>query len=306
VPLPASFVPTPTISLIFYEPDVFNDFGGSNFVGAMPFPALVLDFHDYCLLSSAPIPRFAGLVSACLNAQASVFAQENAARADAANTFQPSGPGWFLSEFGASDDIDTWGAITTDADNSLVGSAYWQWKDYCYSGKQCTSDPYGSTDEGILQSDGSLKTRKANFLSQTYARAVAGTPTAMSFDPSNQVFSLTYSTNPVNPAHGVTGPTVVYVPVTLPPYTGKYCATVEENGSASPQDITSPPGASLLKVVSSPGATTMAIAVLPGPCTSRTGGSGRSGAFVGPWSAQRYDLKLWIGHSLEGAAYLPS
>ena len=54
---------------------------------------------------------------------------------------QPDGPGWFLTEFGATTDASDLTRMVADADANLVGWMYWQWLFY--------EDPTGSHDSGL-------------------------------------------------------------------------------------------------------------------------------------------------------------
>ena len=114
--------------------------------------------------------------------------------------------------------------------------------------------PVRGHDEGVIEPDGRIDPGKATALSQTYAQAIAGTPTAMSFDPASAAFTLTYRPNPT-----VYAPTVVFVPVATH-YPHGYCAT------ARGARITSPPGATRLVLVNIAGATTVVVHVTQGRC----------------------------------------
>ena len=223
--------------LIFYEPDVSNDFGNPDYIGAMAFPGLVLNFHNYCLANGP----------ACATEEASVFQREATARSGAASSAQPGGPAWFLSEFGGGgNNYANLAAVTADADANLIGWAYWQWKQY--------NDPYGGTDEGVVEPGGRLDPGKVAVLDRTYAQAVAGTPTTMSFDPTSAVFTLRYRPDPT-----IHAPTVIFVPTSLH-YVHGYCAI------ASGGRITSASDANPLTVANGPGATTVQVMVRPGKC----------------------------------------
>lgn len=217
--------------LVFYEPDVSSDFGNPDWIGAMPFPRLVLNFHDYCFTQQQG-PN-------CPLEETQAFANKARERAAAASAQQPQGPGWFLSEFGAEDDATDLTRMTQLADQNLVGWTYWQWRQY--------SDPTGAWNEALVNPDGSLKP-KASILSRAYAQAVAGTPTAMSFDPTSGDFQLAFTPDP-----GIAAPTAVFMPLRLH-YPNGYCAT------AAGARITSPPNAQLLTLVALPGATQVTVA----------------------------------------------
>lgn len=186
--------------LVFYEPDVANDFGAVNWVGAMPFGRLVLDFHDYCLASAGQAYYDFNSSPMCADPEAVVMQQQQRARAAASTTQQPGGPGWFMSEFGSGEDSTDLSRVANLADENLVGWSYWQWKQY--------HDPTGGSTEALVSDAGVIDPIKAAVLVRPYAQAVAGTPTAMAWDAAAKTFTLTYA-----PDHTVVAPTVVFVPV---------------------------------------------------------------------------------------------
>jgi endoglycosylceramidase len=108
-----------------------------------------------------------------------------------------------------------------------VGWIYWQWINY--------DDPTGSHSSALWPPRAATPSQLA-VLSQTYATAVAGVPTSMSFDPVTGAFSLAYRAG-----KGDSAPTVVVVPVSTH-YPNGYCAKV------SGGRITSAPDASRLLV----------------------------------------------------------
>ena len=158
---------------------------------------------------------------------------------------QPDGPGWFLTEFGATTDAADLGRMVADADADLVGWMYWQWLYY--------EDPTGSHDSGLWPA-GPATSAQLDALSETYAQAIAGTPTAMNFDPSTAVFHLSYRVD-----HAVTAPTVIFVPVSRH-YPNGYCTKVIGGR------VTSAAGATRLVVSNDPSASTVEVKVTSGAC----------------------------------------
>ena len=73
--------------------------------------------------------------------------------------------------------------MVADADANLVGWMYWQWLYY--------EDPTGSHDSGLWPA-GPATSAQLDALSETYAEAIAGTPTSMTFDSSTAAFHLSY------------------------------------------------------------------------------------------------------------------
>ncbi|HMK63541.1 MAG TPA: cellulase family glycosylhydrolase [Acidimicrobiales bacterium] len=230
--------------LVFYEPDIYGERGYPNFVGPMDFPNLVFNVHVYCGYRN-PVTGNPTDLPACSAQDASSLATREADRPGLASAAQPTGPAWFVSEFGATSNSATLSAFTAHQDMALVGWTYWSWKYY--------DDPTGSADEALVMADGNLRST-ARVLSRTYPEAVAGTPVSMSFDPSTATFSLIYTAN-----HAVRAPTVVFVPTQLH-YPDGYCARV------SGGRVVSKPGSKLLEVSNRAAAGTVRIAVTSGAC----------------------------------------
>ena len=89
-----------------------------------------------------------------------------------ASAAQPSGPAWFVSEFGATSDPTLLTALTAQMDTEQVGWTFWAWKHY--------DDPTGSMDEALVTTEGRLR-RTAFALSRAYPQAVAGIPVSFDF-----------------------------------------------------------------------------------------------------------------------------
>ena len=256
--------------MVFYEPDVSADFGNPSFIGPIPFDNLVLNFHDYCLVGGT-FGSGSGNTPDCNLTEPGTFSNKSRERQFSASAEQPHGPGWFLSEFGASDDLADISRMATLADQNLIGWTYWAWKQY--------HDPTGSADhlESMFAGDVTLKPEKAALLVRTYAQAVAGTPTAMSFDPGSGDFRLQYQ-----PDQTVTAPTEVFVPVAMH-YPNGYCAT------AAGARITSAPNAVELEAVNQPGAGEVTITIAACPAGNAASG-GNAASAAGPNSAQATTL----------------
>lgn len=234
---------------IFYEPDVTSDFGNVDWIGPMPYPHLVLDFHDYCLAGSVAAPVENAPV-VCAAQERQTLRSQAASRAAAADGANPGGPAWFMSEFGAEAAGRDLSHMVARADRHLLGWAYWQWKHY--------QDPTGNAAEALATTGPGGTPRvdpaRAAILSEPYAEAVAGTPLSMGYDPATDTFALVYRPDPA-----VRAPTVVFVPVARH-YPGGYCASVVGGR------VTSSPGASHLTVAASPTAPEVAVHVSAGRC----------------------------------------
>ena len=230
---------------VFFEPDTTVSSRVPNHIGAMNFPRLVYNFHNYCPLHVPNGPEAPDYSQVCPPAEEQLFTDSARDRSNDASPAQPHGLAWFLTEFGATTDAADIGRIVADADANLVGWMYWQWLYY--------EDPTGSHDSGLWP-PGPATSAQLDVLSETYAQAIAGTPTSMNFDPSTAVFHLSYRVD-----HAVTAPTVIFVPVSRH-YPDGYCTKVT-GGRA-----TSSAGATRLVVTNDSSASTVDVTVTPGAC----------------------------------------
>ena len=209
--------------LVAYEGNYGTDSGVPNYIGAMDYPRLVLNFHDYCFLHVPNGPEPPDFASVCGPLESHVFAQHSDERGNDTTTEQPGGPGWLLTEFGATTDSTDLARITSDADANLVGWIYWQWINY--------DDPTGSHSSALWPPRAATGSQ-LKVLSQTYASAVAGTLQAMVFDPTTGAFIVRYRANPT-----ITAPTVIVVPVATH-YPRGYCLRVSGARAISRPDAT--------------------------------------------------------------------
>lgn len=230
--------------LIFDEPDNFASRGFPTFVGPMDLPNLVYNVHIYCGARS-PVTGNPTDVAVCATQEIHSLDRRAEDRPEMASPAQRDGPAWFVTEFGATSDPSLLTSFTAAANAHLVGWAYWAWKYY--------ADPTGSAAESLVMADGRLRST-ARVLSQTYAEAIAGRPTSMTFDPTSGAFTLRYVPN-----HSVHAPTVIFVPVAVH-YPVGYCARV--SGAA----VTSAPGAPLLTVQNRPRSHSVRVTVAGGRC----------------------------------------
>jgi endoglycosylceramidase len=233
------------VHAVFYEPDTTTSGPATNHIGSMNFPRLVYNFHDYCPLHVPNGPEAPDYSQVCPPAEEQVFTDSARDRSNDASPAQPRGPGWFLTEFGATTDAADLGRMVADADANLVGWMYWQWLYY--------EDPTGSHDSGLWP-PGPATSAQLDALSETYAQAIGGTPTSMTFDPSTAAFHLSYRVD-----RAVTAPTVVFVPVSRH-YPDGYCAKLTGG------KVTSSPGATRLVVTNDRSASTVEVTVTSGVC----------------------------------------
>ncbi len=232
--------------LVFYESDIFSGGAGvPNYVGAMDYPNLVFNFHDYCPYRN-PSTGDPTSETLCDPLVLGTMTHRSNERADLGSAPQPGGPGLFMSEFGATYDASLVSQIVSDANQDMIGWTYWAWKDY--------DDPTGSSHEGLMSATGQLEPT-ADALSITYPQAVAGTPESVT-DDADGSFNLTYQAE-----DDITAPTVIFVPVQLH-YPHGYCA------QATGASIASLPNASYLDVVNHHDARTVVVSVRSGSCAS--------------------------------------
>lgn len=230
--------------LVAYEGNYGTDSGVPNHIGAMDYPRLVLNFHDYCFLHVPNGPEPPHFASICGPLERYVFAQHAQERANDSTPDQPGGPGWLLTEFGATTDSADLARITADADANLVGWIYWQWINY--------ADPTGSHSSALWPPRAATASQ-LQVLSQTYASAIAGTPLSTSFDPNTGSFELRYRSNPT-----ITAPTVIVVAESTH-YPHGYCVRVSGAHNLSHQDATR------IDLVSTT-ATVVAVSLTAGSC----------------------------------------
>jgi endoglycosylceramidase len=231
--------------LVAYEGNYSIDSGLNNHIGGMDYPRLVLNFHDYCFLHVPNGPEPPSFNSICAPLERQVFSLRAKERVNDSSLLQPGGPSWLLTEFGATTDTADLARITSDADASLVGWIYWQWINY--------DDPTGSHSSALWPPRKDTAAQ-LNVLAQTYASAVAGTPTWMSFDPDTGAFALRYLSDPK-----IAAPTVVVVPVSTH-YPHGYC--LEVAGAR----VTSRPGAGVVDIADGTTATTVSVSLTAGHC----------------------------------------
>ncbi len=231
--------------LVFVEPDLSSSRGRPDLLGPMNYPNLVLNFHSYCAgrnrLTGDPTD-----VPVCAAQQLTTMVNRERERPFLASRYQPGGPAWFMSEFGATHSVALLNLLTADANLLQMGWAYWSWTYY--------DDPTGSSHEALASPSGALGPT-AGALSGSYPQAVAGTPTSVLFTPATQALALTYQA-----ARGVTAPTVVFVAPAVRQSPQGYCARVVGGR------IISSPGAAHLLVANATGAGQVVVRVSPGHC----------------------------------------
>ena len=192
--------------IIWWDPNVITNSGAKNNVGLeRPIHPRVnqgISFHVYCIAGSPSTGIRPGDDPSCPNTEAIAFENQK----EAADRNDSS---LFLTEFGASEDLEDIGRVTRLADRHMVSWHYWHYGNW----RDPTTTGAGGA-QGLFKNDlrrpRSLKKAKARLLIRTYPQAVAGTPVAFRFHPRRRSrrFQLVYRADASAPA-----PTVVFVPV---------------------------------------------------------------------------------------------
>jgi endoglycosylceramidase len=171
-------------TLVLYEPLVTFDFGADSQLPDTGDDAAGFSFHVYCLPGSLGGP---GSGPAC-------EPLEDLAFANADKQSLETGDVPFLTEFGATDDLETIARIVRLADRHMVS---WQEWHYCDCADPTTSGPGVQSlvvDPAKPPRGDNVKRAKLAALARPYPRAVAGTPRSYGFDPQTKRFDLVYST----------------------------------------------------------------------------------------------------------------
>ena len=240
--------------LVFPEPDNFSVRQGyPSLLGPLDFPRLVYNFHTYCRYRS-PVTGDPTNLGACDDHAFAAITQRGQERAALASPRQPGGPGWLMTEFGATRSAALVSGYTDLAGDLGLGWIYWAWKYY--------DDPTGSSHEALAAPTGALAPT-ASVLDRPYAQALAGNPLGTSFDAATDTLRVAYA-----PSRRVSAPTVIVVPPARH-YPEGYCATVV--GGA----VTSPPGAAHLLVTAAPRSRRVTVTVAAGACRGARVGVGR-------------------------------
>ena len=179
--------------IVFWEPDVTNDFGTQDFVGlAHPFADTKngLSFHAYCLIGGQFVQQLSRADDPeCQQTEPMVFQNEKSAGGR-------NGSALALTEFGASDDLVDIGRVKAMADSASISWFFWQYQGW--------SDPTGNpAGEGMSANDdarrfSTLKTAKLALLTESYPQAIAGS--APSWHSSSRSFTLSYEASATQPA----------------------------------------------------------------------------------------------------------
>lgn len=196
--------------IIWWEPNVTNDFGAGNAVGLQtPIEDVAgnqgISFHAYCLVGGNLVPGVSQKDDpACPVQQDLTFQQQQEASAR-------NGSGLFLTEFGASDDLVDLSRMADLADDNMVSWHYWHYGEW---GDPTTTGSGGA--QSLFRDDRrrfqTIKLDKLMVLARPYPQAIAGRPVRFSFDLGGEerAFELVYETDPK-----IKRPTEIFIPVDL-------------------------------------------------------------------------------------------
>eukprot|EP01126_Amoeba_proteus_P034740 TRINITY_DN3472_c0_g2_i1.p1 TRINITY_DN3472_c0_g2~~TRINITY_DN3472_c0_g2_i1.p1 ORF type:complete len:254 (-),score=29.82 TRINITY_DN3472_c0_g2_i1:129-890(-) len=212
--------------IIFYEPTLIDyahmDAGFTHVPGGSDYNnRSVFSYHIYCGLTN----RFGEPTNLYL-----CDAMEETFWTLFLNDIKRIGGGGMLTEWGnmpnGTIDIDAIEWMANQADNLLQSWSWWQFKSY----HDITTAGVG-TSESFYDTDGRLMVNKVQALSRTYAYAIAGIPTKMSYDPNSKFFLLRYNVN-----EKCTKPTEIYLNKNWS-YSGGYSVSIVPPDSATWKEI---------------------------------------------------------------------
>ena len=176
--------------VVWVEPHaIFND-GAQTNLGPFTDKQIGLSFHQYCTTAAFTHSSGGKRGPDCEPQGELVFDNADSFAASAGTTD-------LLTEFGASDDLPDLARVTASADKHLVGWQYWQYKEWA----DPTTESGASGGQGMFRNDADLSTLKqdkADLLVRPFARAVAGIPVSMAFDPASRTFTLAYDAKPAS------------------------------------------------------------------------------------------------------------
>ncbi len=205
-------------SLVWYAPLLLFDFGADTSLGDTGDEKAGFAFNMYCLGGSLPGLGEIG--------DAECDTGYDLTLANAEDQTEATGDALLMTEFAATQDIETIARVTELADDAMVG---WQQWHYC----DCDDPTTTGTGVQSLVSDPSkpprgdnLSREKLKISSRPYPRAVAGTPLTYAFNPETREFTMTYS---VEGPDGKRLPRRVRTEIFMPPihYRKGYDVTAE-------------------------------------------------------------------------------
>jgi endoglycosylceramidase len=244
-------------TLVWYEPNALFNNGADTQLANFGDAHAGMSFHDYCLTANE---GGQGYSLVCEQSDSSlVFA--NAEKRSAA-----TGDALLLTEFGATDDRGSLDGVLTIADDHMMG---WQEWHYCGCDDPTTT---GSGDKQAIVLDpakppsgSNLKKVTLDAITRPYPRAVAGTPTAWSFDTSSRQFTASWTTRRAGTGGGsFRAGSVSEIALPRRQYPDGYAPDVR-GGS-----ILSAPGAGVLLVAACTGAGEVKVTVVRGAAPAQS------------------------------------
>jgi endoglycosylceramidase len=233
-------------TLVWYAPHLIFDFGGDTSLSDMGDNNLGFAFNMYCLGGS--LPGLSGI------GDGECDTGYDLTLTNAEDQTEATGDALLMTEYAATQDIDTIARVTELADEAMIG---WQQWHYC----DCDDPTTTGTGVQSLVADPSkpprgenLSRSKLKISSRPYPRAVAGTPIAYEFNPDTREFTMSYS------VEGPTGkrlPRKVRTEIFIPPihYRSGYDVTVEGADSKARKHV--------LRLKRVRGATEVTVDVMP-------------------------------------------
>jgi endoglycosylceramidase len=191
-------------NVLWWEPYLVFNNGAQTSHGDTGHARAGMSFHMYCLGETPGLPQSEGPDSGGCGFEDGLVLDN--AEAVSGQT----GDALLLSEFGATDNLETLARVVTEADAARMSWQYWSW----WNADVCCDRPV----EGVIRdirkppTADNLKQEKLDVLVRPYPQAVAGTPERWSFDPSTHVFDLEYSLKPAGRRRPTYTPTEVWVP----------------------------------------------------------------------------------------------
>ena len=193
-----------TRKVLWWEPFLTFNNGAQTSHGDTGHSRAGFSFHMYCLGETPGLPQSSAPDSGGCGVEDELVLE------NAEEISQQTGDALLLSEFGATDDLETLQRIVTEADAAMMPWQYWSY----WNADVCCDRPV----EGIIHdirkppAGDNLKQAKLDVLVRPYPQAVAGTPERWSFDPDSRVFELAYSLKPAGRRRPTYTPTEVWVP----------------------------------------------------------------------------------------------
>ena len=237
--------------LVWYAPLLTFDFGADTSHGDTGDPQAGFGFNMYCL---------ANLGLPGIPADAPCDVGYGLTLDNAEDQSRDTGDALLMTEFGATDDLETIERIVELADERMIS---WQQWHYCGCDDPTTTARPASiqavvADPARPPAGANVDDRKLRVSARPYPQALAGTPEAYDFDLDSRRFDLRYSTARAGGGgrFGVGSQTEVFVPRLH--YPQGYRVVAE--GAR----VVSAPGAPVLRLRRCPGAERVTVQVTPG------------------------------------------